>query len=346
MASSTSSSVRRMGDLGRRASFPLWVLALGLLVPMQVQAERTRAAGGGAGGSGRDGGRSASRSYRDSSPPIGSLRVAQASASAPPSASGDAVALFEYRNDVKQLADLVERLTLALQQNTSLSVINLVEARRRLGPQVDAEVARCDGETRCLTGVGEKLHAKEVLLLAVSQLGDVVLALQRIDVAEKRVIARYADSLSNGQGVDETRLLGWLQQLYPPEAFKRYGQIRISTDAEGSGAQVYVNAKPKGQTPLAEPLSVLAPGNYRLLIEKPRFLPFQAAVTVMPDTVVEVEARLQREAIQTPWYKRWYVWAGIGAGVAAVAATGLAIYFATDKPPPDMTRVPGTVVIR
>ncbi len=327
-----------------------WTVALAVLgaclglAPRTAAAERAAKPGGGAATSGKDS-RGPLRSLREA-PPLGSLRVAQATTAAAAPGAGDAVALFEYRNDVKQLADLVERLTAALQQNTSLSVINLVEARRRLGPQVDAEVARCDGETRCLTGVGEKLHAKEVLLLAVSQLGDVVLALQRIDVAEKRVIARYADSLSGGQGVDETRLLGWLQQLYPPEAFKRYGQIRISTDAEGTGAQVYVNAKPKGQTPLAEPLSVLAPGNYRLLIEKPRFLPFQAAVTVMPDTVVEVEARLQREAVQTPWYKRWYVWAGIGAGLAAVAATGVAIYYATDKPPPDMTRVPGTVVIR
>lgn len=344
MACSTALCVLHRSPAQRAQATPAWLLLCALLlVPAAAQAQRVRAS---TGSGAREGGRATPRGHRDSAPPIGSLRVAQAGTSPAGASSGDAVALFEYRNDVKQLADLVDRLTLALQQNTSLSVINLVEARRRLGPQVDADVARCDGETRCLTGVGEKLQAKEVLLLAVSQLGDVVLALQRIDVAEKRVIARYADSLSNGQGVDETRLLGWLQQLYPPEAFKRYGQIRISTDAEGQGAQVYVNAKPKGQTPLAEPLSVLAPGNYRLLIEKPRFLPFQAAVTVMPDTVVEVEARLQREAVQTPWYKRWYVWAGIGAGVAAVAATGLAIYFATDKPPPDMTRVPGTVVFR
>lgn len=305
--------------------------------------ERGRSGSGAGSLSGRDPGRAVPRPPLV--PPAG-LRLAQGNPTAIAPTAGDSVALFEYRNDVKQLSDLVERLTAALTQNTSLSVVNLVEARRRLGPSVDADVARCDGETRCLTGVGERLKVKEVLLLAVSQLGDVVLALQRIDVSEKRVVARYADSLSGGQGVDETRLLGWLQQLYPPEAFKRYGQIRITTDSEGQDAQVYVNAKPKGKTPLSEPLSVLAPGNYRLLVEKPRHLPFSAAVTVMPDTVVEVEARLQREAILQPWYKRWYVWAGIGAGVVAVAATGMAIYFATDKPPPDMTHLPGTVVIR
>lgn len=262
----------------------------------------------------------------------------------PPLAGGQSVALFEFRNDVKQLADLPERLTQALTQNTSLTVINLAAARRRLGPSVDAEVARCDGETQCLSLVGQRLGATEVLLLAVSQLGDVVLALQRIDVAEQRVAARFADSIVSGQAVDEARILSWLQQLYPPETFKRYGQIRITTDIDG--AQVYVNAKARGKTPLSAPLQVLAPGNYRLLIEKDKFLPFQASISVMPDSVVEVTARLPREGKETPWYRRWYVWAGIGAGVAAVVATGVAIRLATDKPPQDMSMVPASITFK
>lgn len=257
---------------------------------------------------------------------------------------GDSVAVFEYRNDVKQMADLPERLVQALGQNTSLQVLNLTEARRRLGPGVDAEVARCDGETRCLSAVGERLRVREVLLLAVSQLGDVVMALQRIDVAEKRVVSRYADSIVSGQAVDEARVLGWLQQLYPPETFKRYGQLRVITDVEG--AQVYVNAKGRGKTPLAEPLRVLAPGNYRLLVEKDKFFPFQAAVSVMPETTVEVTAHLLAENRPKPWYRQWYTWVGIVGGLAAGAAVGVAVYYATNQPPADMSRVPGTVVFK
>jgi hypothetical protein len=268
-------------------------------------------------------------------------------------ALSDAVAVFEFRNDVQALADLPERLAAALRQNTSLQVIDLGETRRRLGPGIDAEVARCEGETRCLSRVGERLGAREVLLVAVSQLGDVVLALQRIDVAEQKVVARYADSLvadkspaggDRAQSVDEVRVLGWLQQLYPPETFKRYGRIHITTDVEG--AQVYINAKARGQTPLAEPLQVLAPGSYRLLVEKDRFLPFQATLSVMPDTTVEVTARLQHEQRPTPWYRRWYVWGGLGAGVAAIAASAVALKLGLDVPPPDMTRIPGAVVFR
>lgn len=259
-------------------------------------------------------------------------------------AASDGVVVFEYRNDVKALSDLPDRLVQALIQNTSLRVVNLTEARRRLGPGMDADVARCDGETRCLSAVGNRLGVREVLLLAVSQLGDVVLAVQRISVADQKVIGRYADSLVGGQAIDEARILSWLQQLYPPDSFKRYGQIQISANI--SGAQIYVNSKASGSTPLSEPLRVLAPGNYRILVEKTKHLPFQAAISVMPDTTVEVSATLVSELKQTPWYRRWYVWTGIIAGVGAVAATAVAVKLGTDVPPPDTTQLPGVIVFK
>ena len=271
------------------------------------------------------------------------------------------IAVFEYRTAVAQVADLSDRLSEALQHNTSLKVVDPREGRRRYGVKLDADVAACAGDTACIAAIGAKVGATEVLLFAVSQLGDVVLALQRLDVPNQRVVARLADSLPTkasepspsgvvapAQGplvqVDEARVLGWLQQLYPPEIFKRYGRIAVSSDI--SGAQVYVNAKPRGQTPLGEPLSVLAPGNYRILVEKPRFLPFQAQLTVMPDTTLAVTARLVPDAPPTPWYKRWYVWAAVGAG-AAIAASSVAVYYgAFYQGPPDMTHIPVGIVIK
>lgn len=340
----TSTAPRVNGQRGRRTrALGVWLaLPILLSVAAAAAAPRTRAAKPRV-----EAPPVAAAPEPEAAPPPGARKYAALTpipGEKPPIAGSETVAIFEYRNDVKALSDLPERLSQALSQNTSLQVVTLGDARRRLGPAVDADVARCDGQTGCLSAVGERLNVREVLLLAVSQLGDVVMALQRIDVASHRVVARYADSLVTGQQVDEPRLLGWLQQLYPPETFKRYGQIRISTDV--SGAQVYVNAKPRGKTPLGGPLSVLAPGNYRLLVEKDQFLPFQANITVMPDTTVEVDARLLKENVQQPWYRRWYVWAGLGVGLAAVAATGVAIYYGTAQPPPDMTRVPGTIVFK
>jgi hypothetical protein len=255
--------------------------------------------------------------------------------------SPDTVAILEYRNGVSQMPDLAGRIAEDLSRNTSLLVIAPQEGRRRLSARLDAQVARCAGEPACLSAIGGRLGAGEVLLVAVSQLGDVVLALQRINVRGAKVTGRVADSIATGQSVGEVQVLGWLQQLYPPDTFKRYGQIRVTTDVQG--AQVYINAKARGTTPLQGPVQVLAPGNYRLLVEKARYLPFQASLTVMPDSTVEVAARLPPEAVATPWYKRWYVWAAIG-GVAVVAVGGVAIYYgAFNHAPVDKTHVPGTI---
>ena len=271
------------------------------------------------------------------------LALAGVAGAAPAEPAGRAVAVLEYRTAAAQAQDLAGRIAQALGSNTSLQVIDAREGRRRLGARLDGEVAACAGDAACLGAIGQRLGAAEVVLLAVSQLGDLVLAIQRIDVAKKAVTGRVADSIGAGQALDEPRILSWLQQLYPPETFKRYGQILIRTDV--GGAQVYVNAKPRGQTPLPGPIQVLAPGNYRILVEKSSFLPFQAQLSVMPDTTVEVAAQLIAEQRSKPWYKRWYVWVGIGAGLAE--AVGAAALGATlGREPPDMSRVPGTIEIR
>lgn len=264
-------------------------------------------------------------------------------AGAPPSPASRSVVVLEMRSDVAQAQDLADRLVRALARNTSLQVVDAREGRRRFGARLEGEVARCAGQPDCLAEIGQRLGVAEVLLLAVSRLGDVVLALQRIDVAGRGVAGRVADSMPADQEPDEARVLGWLQQLYPPETFKRYGQIRISTDV--SGAHVYLNARPRGQTPLRDPIHVLAPGNYRVLVEKAGYLPFQATLMVMPDTTVEVAAPLVPEVRSTPWYRRWYVWAALGTGVA-LAAGGAALGATLSREPPDMTRVPGVAEIR
>lgn len=260
----------------------------------------------------------------------------------PPPASRS-VAVLEVRNDVAQAQDLAHRLVGALARNTSLQVVDAREGRRRFGMHLEAEVARCAGQPDCLAKIGQRLGVAEVLLLAVSQLGDVVLALQRIDVASRSVAGRVADSMPADQEADEARVLGWLQQLYPPETFKQYGHIRIHTDV--SGAHVYLNASPRGQTPLRHPIRVLAPGHYRVLVEKAGYLPFQATLLVMPNTTVEVTASLSPQARSTPWYRRWYVWATLGAGVA-LAAGGTALGATLSREPPDRTRVPAVIEVR
>src|SRR5438477_10092222 len=89
------------------------------------------------------------------------------------------VAVLEYRAGVDAAPRLGDRLAAQLRKYAALGVVDPAEARRRL-PQVDADLGKCSSDAACLSRLGARLHVDEVLLVGVSQLGDVVLALKRV----------------------------------------------------------------------------------------------------------------------------------------------------------------------
>jgi hypothetical protein len=233
------------------------------------------------------------------------------------------VAVLEYRAGAKGARDIGMQLGRLLRDTAALNVIDLAEARRRI-PKVDGEVARCGGEAMCVGNIGEQLGANEVLLVGVSQLGDVIIAMQRIDAKRGEAGARLAESLPQDATISDDQALGWLRQLFPPEVFRRYGSIAITADE--SGAAVTLNGEPAGKTPLRQPVKVRAPATYQLRVDKSGFLSFKASVDVMPDANIAVRATLVRESGNVPWYKRWYVWLAVG-GALALGGAATAIYF-------------------
>ena len=235
------------------------------------------------------------------------------------------VAVLEYRAGARGAKDIGLRLARLLRETAALNVIDAQEARRKL-PRVDGEVAKCGGEAMCVGNIGEQLGANEVLLVGVSQLGDVIIALQRIDAKRGEAGARLAESLPADKDVSDEMALGWLRQLFLPETFNRFGSIAV--DADQAGAAVSLNGEAAGKTPLPQPVKVRAPATYKLKVEKSGFVPFQARVDILPDANVEVHATLVRESREVPWYKKWYVWAIVGGAVAAGGAA-TAIYFGT-----------------
>jgi hypothetical protein len=239
------------------------------------------------------------------------------------------VAVLEYRAGARGARDIGLKLARLLRDTAALNIVDPQEARRKL-PRIDSEVAKCAGDAMCVGALGEQLGADEVLLVGVSQLGDIIIALQRIDSKRGEAGARLAESLPPDSDVKDEMALNWLRQLFPPEVFRRYGSIAI--DADQAGALVTLNEQPSGKTPLPEPVKVRAPATYRLRVEKSGFVPFQARVDVLPDANVEVHATLVRESCEVPWYKKWYVWAAVG-GAVAIAGASTAIYFGTRTDP-------------
>jgi hypothetical protein len=106
------------------------------------------------------------------------------------------------------------------------------------------------------------------------------------------------------------------------------------------GARVLLDGQSRGTTPLARKLRVPAPRKYELELTKKGWLPFSARLDVVPDATVEVDAKLGEEAAPLSWYKRWYVWAIVGA-LAVGAGAGAVVYLTR----PDNMHDRGVVVI-
>jgi PEGA domain-containing protein len=235
------------------------------------------------------------------------------------------VAVLEFRGGVERAPDLGSAIAKRMQKTAALDVIDPQEARRR-AVDVDAEVARCAGDPDCTARVGGRLDVDEVLLVAMSQLGAVVLSLQRVDVLSGKATGSPVSAVlpATGPGGDD-QIDGWLRQLYPPTVFKRYGYLSIR--ARVDGAVVKLNGLVQGETPLEGRIKLAAPKAYIVTVTKPGRVSSSARIDVVPDGTVEWTAELPEAEGPLPWYKRWYTWAIAGAVAAAAVGAGVGLYF-------------------
>ncbi|HTL37543.1 MAG TPA: PEGA domain-containing protein [Kofleriaceae bacterium] len=235
------------------------------------------------------------------------------------------VAVLEYRSGSSALVGVGGKLAEQIGKQTSINVLGPQQARTVYGEQLEQAVVKCGGEPDCIAKIGQKLGAAEVILIGVSELGDVILTMQRIDVKTHAVNARIADSLNSNGTPDTEQLSEYLRRLLPPTDFLRFGIIDIV--ATQDGALVTVGGERRGTTPI-QPLKLKAPETYAIKVEKRGFVPFSTKVQLAPDSEIKVEAELSKRT-GTAWYQHWYVLAGLGVVVAGAAGT--TIYFATQS---------------
>jgi len=254
-------------------------------------------------------------------------------------ATGRTIVVLEFRGGVRAAAHISAGMAEELARLTSNVVISPAEARRRLGSSVDAEVARCSGEPACIADIGRRLAADEVILVGLSQLGDLIVAIQRIDVQSGQVLSRLADSLHPRRRIGAQALVSYLRRLLPPTDFKRYGQIVVQSSRDGD--EIFLDGASQGLSPLP-PLRVPAPGRYEVKVTRPGHVPFVAKLDVLPDATVEVTPTLTRTSKPLKWYQHWWVWAIVG-GVAAGTATAVTAVTLTRPPEevPAVIQLPG-----
>lgn len=234
------------------------------------------------------------------------------------------VLVLEYRAGSSALPGIARRVVAQLGEHTSLQVLGPDQSRAAYGDRLDQVLVKCGGDTACVAKIGQKLAAAEILLIGISELGDVILTMQRIDVAGREVSSRVADSLAPGATPSDDQLAGYTQRLLPPSDFLRFGVIDIVADL--TGAAVTVGGQPRGTTPI-EVLRLRAPATYDIRVDKAGYVPFTTKVALPPDGEIKVFAQLSRKAAGAAWYQHWYVLAA--AGLVVAGAGGTAIYFAT-----------------
>jgi hypothetical protein len=247
------------------------------------------------------------------------------------------VTVLEFRSGSSALQGMATRVVAALSKQTSLQILGPDQTRVIYGGELDGTLVKCGGEADCVAKIGQKVGAQEVILVGVSELGDVILTMQRIDVDSKQVSARIADSLAENTSPTDAQVDSYLQKLLPPGDFKRFGVIEIVANL--SGAAVTIGGEPRGVTPIPK-LTLPAPATYDIRIEKQGFVTYRTKVELPPDGQLKVEAELSKRGA-TSWYQRWYVLAA--AGVLVAGAAGTTIYFATKSDSSDFAKIIGEV---
>lgn len=241
------------------------------------------------------------------------------------------VAVLEYRNDSRALPSIGERIATVLRQRTSLRVLGDDQARQRYGARLAAAVVDCQGDAACIGAIGDKLGVSEVVLVGVSELGDVILSVQRIDSRGGAVRSRLAEALATDASPSDDDLVGYLGRVLPPDDFVRFGTMAIKVNVEG--ARIVVGGEPRGTSPLP-PFQVPAPSRYRIQVDAAGYGPFRAEVFVPPDAEVTVDAELTRPGRgRTPWYGRWWVPVVAGVVIGGAVTTGIVLTNQRDAVP-------------
>jgi len=248
------------------------------------------------------------------------------------------VVVIEYRSGSSALPGIANRVVETMTKLTSLQLLGPDQTRTVYGDQLDQAIAKCSGEAGCIAAIGKKVGAADVLLVGVSELGDVILTVQRIEVGRGEVVTRIADSLAASAVPSDDQINGYLARLLSPGDFMRYGVIDIVANL--AGAAVTVGGTSRGLTPI-QALKLPAPATYEIRVEKAGFVPFTTKVALPPDGEIKVSAELSKRGGDGAWYGRWYVLAGAGLLVAGAATT--AIYFGTRTTESDSVTVSGVL---
>jgi hypothetical protein len=262
--------------------------------------------------------------------------IAAATAAAPATAAGQSrrqVVIGAFDNVGGSAADreILSALERGIATFESVTLIRRATALRRLRQARRPQLSTCEGDLSCLVELGRAVGADWVIGVDVGGLGDVrLLHLKLVDVAAARPLRSATGEL--GERLDRRALV----ELLEPNRYRG----TLSLDVSVEGARIDLDGRRIATAPTG-PIE-LEVGTHALRVTHPEHRDFvrfvevaygetvPIAVDMVPLDVVSGELRRtggRAPGERGPWYRRWYVVAGIGVAILAGSA---AIWAATE----------------
>lgn len=228
--------------------------------------------------------------------------------------------------------ELVARLETLFRMELERLAKQPLPSRREIERAVAADQRECTGEEKCLGALGRKLGVDVMVTGTVGAMGDAyVLNIKAIDTASSRQLTRIQSAPLRGtpdELIEGVRVAAY--KLLAPTQL--HGSLQVATDLVG--AQVELDGKPIGKTPLANQgvVGKLALGAHALRVQAPGYSPFEDQVDIHFQKMSHVVVRMlpSTQVIGTgkidvierkPFYSRtWFI---VGAGVAAILIGGV-----------------------
>jgi hypothetical protein len=220
-----------------------------------------------------------------------------------------------------------------------VEVIASAAVSKEIKKSKKAALKACDGDGACLAELGGLVAASHVVYAELGGLGDVqVVYLKVVDVGTGKELR--STTLQLGGATDsEIAARGAAFRLLDPERYVG----RVGLDVDVAGAQVYVDGKKVGVSPLT--MAPLPVGTHALRVTHPEYRDFVRFVDVEFDAETKVPVGLHQFPVvntdmqhdgtgepvggvrlidggtrPAPWYRSWWAVAGFGAVLLGSAA--------------------------
>jgi hypothetical protein len=165
----------------------------------------------------------------------------------------------------------------------------------------NAKLRKCGGETSCLCDIGKALRAGRLVTGVIGALGDdYTFDLKLVNISRCREERRINEALSGREDLLIGAIRQALYKLVVPHEF--VGSIAVEVPV--AGAEILLDDKPVGKSPLASSISGLRPGNHKLQIRKQGFSDFEDTVQVRFQQTTRVKVDLVTSALTGVSYEK------------------------------------------